>query len=73
MLQKHLDSNTDFENFFANAPIIPMVSKISGVLCGIKGKEFWRQADATDSLSRLVGGSIGKGNEKNSEEVTKWK
>jgi hypothetical protein len=36
-LQQHIDSKTDFENFFANAPQInPNVSKITGVVCGIR-------------------------------------
>ena len=36
-LQNILDNKTDFENFFVNAPIInPNVSKITGVVCGIR-------------------------------------
>lgn len=35
--KKHLDSNTDFENLFAHAPQInPNVSKITGVVCGVR-------------------------------------
>lgn len=34
-LQQHLDNQTDFETFFAQAPLInPNVSKITGVICG---------------------------------------
>lgn len=36
-LQQHLDLQTDFETFFANAPQIhPNVSKITGVICGYR-------------------------------------
>lgn len=36
-LQQLLDNKTDFENFFSNAPLInPNVSKITGVVCGIR-------------------------------------
>lgn len=36
-LQQHIDSKTDFENFFAKAPQInPNVTKITGVVCGIR-------------------------------------
>ena len=36
-LQNILDNKTDFENFFVNAPLInPNVSKITGVVCGIR-------------------------------------
>jgi hypothetical protein len=35
--QNQLDKETDFENFFAQAPQInPNVSKITGVVCGIR-------------------------------------
>ena len=35
--QNHLDNKTDFENFFNQAPHInPNVSKITGVVCGIR-------------------------------------
>jgi hypothetical protein len=40
-LQKHLDSKTDFENFFAQAPQLnPNVSKITGVICGYRIEEI---------------------------------
>jgi hypothetical protein len=40
-LQQHLDSKTDFENFFAQAPQInPNVSKITGVICGYRVEEI---------------------------------
>ena len=36
-LQNNLDNKTDFENFFAQAPHVnPNVSKITGVVCGIR-------------------------------------
>ncbi len=36
-LQNILDNKTDFENFFTKAPQInPNVSKITGVVCGIR-------------------------------------
>jgi len=36
-LQHHLDHKTDFENFFSQAPQInPNVSKITGVICGVR-------------------------------------
>jgi len=35
--QNHLNIKTDFENFFAQAPQInPNVSKITGVVCGVR-------------------------------------
>ncbi|MDX9768965.1 MAG: DUF2200 domain-containing protein [Tenuifilaceae bacterium] len=37
LFQNHLDNKTDFESFFAQAPQInPNVSKITGVVCGIR-------------------------------------
>lgn len=39
-LQKHLDDNTDFENFFAQAQINPNASKITGVICGYRIEEI---------------------------------
>ena len=34
-LQQHLDKQTDFETFFAQAPLInPNASKITGLICG---------------------------------------
>jgi hypothetical protein len=36
-LQKVLDDKTDFETFFARAPLLnPNVSKITGVICGYR-------------------------------------
>lgn len=36
-LQQILDNKTDFETFFAQAPLInPNVSKITGVICGYR-------------------------------------
>lgn len=40
-LQKIIDDNTDFENFFSNAPQInPNASKITGVICGYRIEEI---------------------------------
>jgi hypothetical protein len=40
-LQQHLDKQTDFETFFANAPKLnPNVSKITGVICGYRVEEI---------------------------------
>jgi len=40
-LQKHIDKKTDLETFFAQAPQInPNVSKITGVICGIRVEEI---------------------------------
>ena len=40
-LQKHIDSKTDFETFFARAPQMnPNVSKITGVICGYSVEEI---------------------------------
>ena len=40
-LKKHLDSGTDFENFFAQSPRInPNVSKITGLICGYRVEEI---------------------------------
>lgn len=39
-LQKHLDDNTDFENFFAQAQINPNASKVTGVICGYRIEEI---------------------------------
>jgi len=39
--QQHLDKNTDFETFFAQAPQLnPNVSKITGVICGYRVEEI---------------------------------
>ena len=40
-LQKQIDSKTDFETFFAEAPSLnPNVSKITGVICGYRVEEI---------------------------------
>ena len=40
-LQQHLDKKTDFETFFAQAPVMnPNVSKITGVICGYRVEEI---------------------------------
>lgn len=39
--QQILDSKTDFETFFAQAPLLnPNVSKITGVICGYRVEEI---------------------------------
>ena len=39
--QQHIDKKTDFETFFNKAPQInPNVSKITGVICGIRVEEM---------------------------------
>lgn len=35
-LQKHLDAETTFEEFFAEAELNPNVSLITGVVCGVR-------------------------------------
>ena len=41
MLQQQIDSNNDFEAFFAQAPQInPNASKITGVICGYRVEEI---------------------------------
>lgn len=48
-LRQHIESKTDFENFFAQAPQInPNVSKITGVICGYRVEEI------EDELMRKV-------------------
>lgn len=48
-LQHHIDSKTNFEDFFAQAPQIhPNVSKITGVICGYRVEEI------EDALMRKV-------------------
>ncbi|GAB2813353.1 DUF2200 domain-containing protein [Ferruginibacter profundus] len=48
-LQKHIDSKTDFETFFADAPRLnPNVSKITGVICG------YRVEDIEDKLMQKI-------------------
>jgi hypothetical protein len=40
-LQQHIDKQTDFETFFAQAPQLnPNVSKITGVICGYRVEEI---------------------------------
>ena len=40
-LQHHIDSKTNIENFFAQAPQLnPNVSKITGVICGYRVEEI---------------------------------
>lgn len=40
-LLQHIDNQTDFETFFAQAPQInPNVSKITGVICGYRVEEI---------------------------------
>jgi hypothetical protein len=40
-LQQQIESKTDFEHFFAQAPQIhPNVSKITGVICGVRIEEI---------------------------------
>ena len=40
-LQQQIDSKTDFETFFAQAPQLnPNVSKITGVICGYRVEEI---------------------------------
>jgi hypothetical protein len=40
-LQQQIDRKTDFETFFAQAPLInPNVSKITGVICGIRVEDI---------------------------------
>jgi hypothetical protein len=40
-LQQHIDSKSDLETFFAEAPRInPNVSKITGVICGYRVEEI---------------------------------
>ncbi len=40
-LQHHIDSETDFESFFALAPVMnPNVSKITGVICGYRVEDI---------------------------------
>ncbi|MEA5129970.1 MAG: DUF2200 domain-containing protein [Proteiniphilum sp.] len=39
-LQQHIEDNTDFEHFFAQAQINPNASKITGVICGCRVEEI---------------------------------
>ena len=48
-LQKQIESKTDFETFFAQAPQLnPNVSKITGVICG------YRLEDIEDKLMQKI-------------------
>src|SRR5690606_17931738 len=48
-LQQHIDDKSDFETFFAQAPLLnPNVSKITGVICG------YRVEDIEDKLMQKV-------------------
>ena len=48
-LQKHIETKTDFETFFAQAPQINKnVSKITGVICG------YRVEDIEDKLMQKI-------------------
>jgi len=38
-LQRHLDDGTTFEQFFAEAPMNPNASLITGVICGVRVEE----------------------------------
>lgn len=40
ILQQHIDNQTDFENFFAQAKINPNAAKITGVICGYRVEEI---------------------------------
>jgi len=40
-LQQQIDKNSDFETFFAQAPLLnPNISKITGVICGYRVEEI---------------------------------
>lgn len=39
-LQAHLDAQTTFEEFFADAGLHPNVSMITGVICGVRVEEI---------------------------------
>jgi hypothetical protein len=48
-LEEHLNANTDFETFFAEAPALhPNVSKITGLICG------YRVEDIEDPLMQKI-------------------
>lgn len=48
-MQHQIDSNADFERFFAQAPALnPNVSKITGVICG------YRVEDIEDGLMQKI-------------------
>jgi len=40
-IERHLESKTDFENFFGQAPAMnPNAEKISGIICGYRVEEI---------------------------------
>ena len=39
-LRRHLESETTFEDFFAQAQINPAASSITGVICGVRVEEI---------------------------------
>lgn len=39
-LQAHLDSETTFEDFFADATLHPSASQITGLICGVRVEEI---------------------------------
>lgn len=39
-IQQHIDSKTNFQDFFAQANLHPNVSKITGVICGYRIEEI---------------------------------
>lgn len=48
-LRRHLDNQTDFETFFAQAPSLnPNAAKITGVICGYRVEEI------EDTLMRQI-------------------
>lgn len=47
-LQRHIESKTNFEDFFAQATLNPNASKITGVICG------YRVEDIEDRLMQQV-------------------
>lgn len=38
-LQRHFEAGTSFEDFFAEAPLNPNASLITGVICGVRVEE----------------------------------
>jgi len=39
-LRRHIDQGTSFEQFFADAPMNPNASLITGVVCGVRVEEI---------------------------------
>ena len=39
-LRRHIDQGTSFEQFFADAPMNPSASLITGVVCGVRVEEI---------------------------------